>query len=850
MRRRTKRNLIFVGSLAALTSVFVPMGMEVFKNEGTIVSNFEDLLDYKGVPIGTLGARPLDVTPFSDMGAWHAYSLPTYEDTDVWGGFSGPLYVDKISGRYLSRSFNVIKITNSKNGKVYNLSKTSKQNVKFKSYPGGLWQEFKLDDFTLQLDLKFVTDKTSMITTNIINKTNGNLELEIGWTGSMFEDAKRIVVKDESKGYQAFDKSDYLPEFYNGVSVDFGAPTTPYEIGKWKEGKGQDDPTKFAVEDWKYQIQLDKKTPVETRISEDGLTYQMKSKNKLTIGKNKTHNIYQTNSFTFTKNERGIYESEDKLGKPYEYNPNDRRKLSDYKQDGEYIKVNEMLSSDKAARAILKTSVERWDKYIEYVIGKDNWINEPYQRGAIKAMETLITNWRGHAGFLAHQGITPSLSMDYFNGFWSWDSWKQAVAVSTFNGELAKDNIRTLFDFQARNNSLFTDYYGNKLIAARDMGMIPDYIAFRKSETNWRDTKPPLSGWSVWTVYQNTKDINFLKEMYKKVLAYHNWWYKNRDNDRNGILEYGGTVNNDNNSVSSILEAAAWESGLDNAPRFDINGYGPNDKGIKVLENINENNGLLVGYSINQESVCLNSYAYADKTYLILMARELEKNGIDYNEIVKSNDDGLVVDDMNMYKYQNNINIGYGLGNSFKDDIAKLTKDANYVKNYINTRMYDDSTKFFYDKEIDITANNNFGKTLSNRGKGSEGWTPLFTQASSHNNANGVYKTMMSKYTFNGKLPFQTASYDNPKFAPDQYWRGPVWLDQAYFGVEGLKNYGHYSVAQHQAVKIMDNADGFKNKGVPIRETYNPLTGGGQDSKNFSWSAGMLMLLYQEWIRG
>lgn len=30
--------------------------------------------------------------------------------------------------------------------------------------------------------------------------------------------------------------------------------------------------------------------------------------------------------------------------------------------------------------------------------------------------------------------------------------------------------------------------------------------------------------------------------MYPKLVAYHNWWYKNRDIDKNGIAEYGEMV--------------------------------------------------------------------------------------------------------------------------------------------------------------------------------------------------------------------------------------------------------------------------------------------------------------------
>ena len=46
-----------------------------------------------------------------------------------------------------------------------------------------------------------------------------------------------------------------------------------------------------------------------------------------------------------------------------------------------------------------------------------------------------------------------------------------------------------------------------------------------------------------------------------KLKQYHNWWYRDRDHDQDGICEYGST--------DGSLIAAMWESGMDNAVRFD-----------------------------------------------------------------------------------------------------------------------------------------------------------------------------------------------------------------------------------------------------------------------------------------
>ena len=62
-------------------------------------------------------------------------------------------------------------------------------------------------------------------------------------------------------------------------------------------------------------------------------------------------------------------------------------------------------------------------------------------------------------------------------------------------------------------------------------------------------------------MYKQSGDVDFVKEMYPKILKQHNWWYAFRDYDKDGVCEYG--------SKDGTLKAAKWESGMDNAVRFD-----------------------------------------------------------------------------------------------------------------------------------------------------------------------------------------------------------------------------------------------------------------------------------------
>jgi putative isomerase len=100
----------------------------------------------------------------------------------------------------------------------------------------------------------------------------------------------------------------------------------------------------------------------------------------------------------------------------------------------------------------------------------------------------------------------------------------------------------------------------------------------------------------------------------------------------------------------------------------------------------------------------------------------------------------------------------------------------------------------------------------------------------------------MDPHMFNTVMPFPTVSADNPRYSPDKYWRGPVWLDQAYFAIEGLRRYGFADDAGYMARKLLYAAEGLTGDG-PIRENYNPETGAGLNAANFSWSAACFYLL-------
>lgn len=387
----------------------------------------------------------------------------------------------------------------------------------------------------------------------------------------------------------------------------------------------------------------------------------------------------------------------------------------------------------------------------------NQWQDSTYYQLVQKSLLTLQNNWRSASGGLKYDGFFPSYNYEWFYGFWAWDSWKHAVAVAHFDTDLAKQQVLAMYDYQTEN------------------GFIPDCV-YRDNlieENNYRNTKPPLSAWAAWTIFQQDEDRKFIEHIYPKIKKQHDWWYQFRDHDQDGLCEYGST--------DGTLIAAKWESGMDNAVRFDDTQLLSNQKNA---------------FSMDQESVDLNSYLFAEKLYLKKLAQLL-----------------------NMHEEAN-----------------QFQKEADILKRQIRKQFYSEEDGWYYDTSID-------GKSYV-KIKGSEGWIPLWAGVASKIQAKELLKTIMHNKRFNTAVPLQTLDASSEKFEPEGgYWRGPTWIDQSYFGVIGLKKYGFHKEANLLTKKLIHNAKGVTKKGSSIRENYNPLTGEGLEAHNFSWSAAHYLLL-------
>ena len=196
--------------------------------------------------------------------------------------------------------------------------------------------------------------------------------------------------------------------------------------------------------------------------------------------------------------------------------------------------------------------------------------------------------------------IFPSLSRHWANhwGGWvvgEWDCFFGALLTSL------EDKTQTAAAIKAI------------LLAQTDTGLVPN-MASGGGITPDR-SQPPVGSYVNWKVYQKFRDRGLLEWVYPRLKKWHEWWLRDRgdgqpwrDGNKDGLLEWGS----DRGSAPSVggrgfLQAAKWESGMDDSPMFDEVTYDTNT------------------YTMNLNDVGLNSLYALDAECLSQIANILGK---------------------------------------------------------------------------------------------------------------------------------------------------------------------------------------------------------------------------------
>lgn len=183
--------------------------------------------------------------------------------------------------------------------------------------------------------------------------------------------------------------------------------------------------------------------------------------------------------------------------------------------------------------------------------------------------------------------------------------------------------------------------------------------------------------------------------------------------------------------------------------------------------------------------------------------------------------------DLNCYMvmfYRSMANLAEEL--SVPDDAQKWREKEKRLTALIEERLWDDEIKGYTDvNRISGAATGVFTPAC---------FMPLYVGIAPRERAEYMNSHAADKNKFFSGMP--TAAYDEEGYSTD-YWRGPTWLNVAYFAAKGLKNYG-FETADEIKKTILSWCDSDKRG---IFENYDSKTGKGLCCDSFSWSAAFII---------
>jgi hypothetical protein len=398
---------------------------------------------------------------------------------------------------------------------------------------------------------------------------------------------------------------------------------------------------------------------------------------------------------------------------------------------------------------------------------------------------------------------------------WNWDSGFVSIGFANYDITAAINEINSLLKGQWEN------------------GMIPHIIFHSETEKtyfpNWDfwDTKvnhgasqspktsgisqPPVLGFVLENLLNkhpdNTQIIDFVKYAFPKIVKYHDFWYKYRDAEKEGL----------------VFIFHPWESGRDNSPIWD-----------DALNLIDLKNANLPEYkrrdvTIAEASERPTSTQYDQYVYLLSLGK---KHGYDGKGIAEESE-FLIQDSLiNAVLIRSNealINIGKRFGfdtkqlEEWQQQSVKAFNDKLWNEDLANYTGYDlRQQKAFPYWEIG-------------------GLTALFANIPNAHQAEKM-KNNLNDLIQNDFLIVPSFDVNHPLYDSKRYWRGPIWPQMNWMIYHGLKQYQFENEANTVKNNLLELVEKFGfHEYFEAQRHLVETTNGGYGGDNFSWTASSVI---------
>jgi hypothetical protein len=378
---------------------------------------------------------------------------------------------------------------------------------------------------------------------------------------------------------------------------------------------------------------------------------------------------------------------------------------------------------------------------------------------------------------------------------WNWDSCFTALGLSHYDMDRAWTEIETLFVHQW------------------DDGMVPHMVFHESAPTYFPGpdvwgtsrtpptsgiTQPPIAGFAVHQLYRRSGDAERARSLLTKIDRWHDWFYRTRDPDGEGLVAILHPWESRDNSVD-------WDEALARVPTEGIAPYERND--LKHAD----------------PATRPTKEQYDRYLWLVQHFRRL---GWDSKRTHDASPFQIVDPGFNAILIRSCLEVAEladGLGDA---EIARRNRTHAALGLTALDRLWSDAAGCYqpYDR---------VGETLLDS-PSIGGILPVFAPIPEYRVA-AITDTIAA---IARHVQYLVPSHDprDHRFDLKRYWRGPVWLVCNYMLAEGLMRAGESTWAQQI---IADSVALIEQSG--FAEYYDPSDGSPLGGGRFSWTAAIVL---------
>jgi glycogen debranching enzyme len=429
---------------------------------------------------------------------------------------------------------------------------------------------------------------------------------------------------------------------------------------------------------------------------------------------------------------------------------------------------------------------------------------------ARRAEKVLDVNRRG-------AWTCPSVSL--YPHQWLWDSCFVAIGLARVDPARAAGELRALFRGQWANgmlpHMLFTadvpDVGSTRIWQSRRNPLAPSDI-----ETSCI-TQPPVTAIATLRVAQALAPddrADLLAELFPKLVAAHEWLYRERDPDRRGLV--------------TLIHP--WECGLDTTPPWmQAMARMPAPWWARAATRLHLAHVVRFLRRDTKYVPPVQRPTDDEGLRMLVLARLAKRHGFEMRRMPR--DRSVLIQDLAFNAILAAANrsliaiateLGAQLPPELPDHFARTTTALE--------DLWDEETGEYYSRDA-VTGELLRTSTIAT-------FLPLFAGVPAPERVDRLLARLHAPDGFWPHFPVPTVPTDAPEFHDQAYWKGPTWLNTNWMIVEGLDEHGEHDLADQ-----LRDASLALVEGAGCYEYFSPLTGRGYGAPDFSWTAALVLEL-------